>query len=223
MVAGIGCVALALVGFSHGAAADSHAPTIDAPPQYGVGSVMVGNLTVNGTTQRLTSTMIEKLELDGRTVDHWEHSVLVPNPGHPCDGESHTYWDAATHNWIGCLADGRILARLRPYGGRYTWPMEVGKEWRWNSGWVDNVLHPEWSGNSWADYRVAAYEEVTVPAGTFMAFKVMQYQAQFDTWRETNWYAPELGISVKGAWARSRKDGYGPVTGGWELVSFEPK
>ncbi|MCY4431900.1 MAG: hypothetical protein OXC11_16125 [Rhodospirillales bacterium] len=223
MIAGISFVALALVGFSHGAAADSHAPTVAAPPQFGVGTVVVGDLTVNGTTQRITSNMIEKFELDGRTVDHYDVSPPVPNPGHPCDGETHTYWDAATHNWIGCLAGGKILGQNRPYGGRYMWPMEVGKEWRWDAGWVDNVLHPEWGGTYWADYKVAAYEEVTVPAGTFMAFRVMQYRAEFDTWRETNWFAPELGLTVKSAWKRSRNDGYGPVDGGWELVSFEPK
>ena len=61
------------------------------------------------------------------------------------------------------------------------------------------MLHPDWSGGYWVDYEVLAYEEVTVPAGRYMALMIGTTQTQHDDWYETNWYSPQLGAVVKGA------------------------
>ena len=46
-------------------------------------------------------------------------------------------------------------------------------------------------------WEVAAYEGVTVPAGTFMAFRVRITAASYDDFDETYWYAPAIGYAVK--------------------------
>ena len=198
-------------------------PMAKAPSEYGIGTVFVTNLTVNGETIVNTDTMIEKIERDGRTLDVYEHSAVFPDPGGACAGETHALWDSKTQNWAGCMANGEILGESQPYTARLEWPLQVGKTWRRQPRWVDHVLHPEWSGEYWADYEVLAYEEVTVPAGRYMAFKVGTTRTQHDDWYETTWYSPQLGAVVKGAWGRTEDNGYGPVEGSWELVSVEFK
>ena len=113
-----------------------------------------------------------------------------------------------------------------PYHGRYDWPLEVGKTWTSRHMWRDNVLHPDWSGMSSQDWAVVAWEEVTVPAGTFMAYKVVRTRGSWDTAHEDVdmlWYAPEVQAMVKSIWHRSPNDGYGGAQHMWELVSADLK
>ena len=173
---------------------DPDAPVTEAPPVYGVGSSWTFDHTVNGETQRRTSTLVEKREIDGREVD--VHAVSPParNPGYPCDGSNGDMFDAVTHSLMGCLKDGETLASLSPHDGQYEWPLEVGKRWRAKYVWRDNVIHPEWSGPSWEEWTIVAWEEVTVPAGTFMAYKVVRTKTSWETASDDvgiNWYAPE--------------------------------
>ena len=65
--------------------------------------------------------------------------------------------------------------------------------------------------------RVEAYEDVTVPAGTFKAFKVRTT----DTMGNDNvvWFSPELGIFVKQNNRRTAQHAQGPGTRDIELVS----
>ena len=57
------------------------------------------------------------------------------------------------------------------------WPLEVGKKWAYDEDWTrrDGV-----TGNTQQDAQVVAYEEVTVPAGKFMAFKI-EHQGWYRT------------------------------------------
>ena len=205
---------------------DPDAPVTEAPPVYAVGSSFTFDHTVNGETQRHTTIIVEKQELDGRQVD--VHALSPPNrdPGTPCDGANGNMHDAVTHNWMGCLKDGEILASTTPHNGYYEWPLEVGRSWRSDYTWTDNVIHPDWSGPSWEEWTVVAWEEVTVPAGTFMAYKVVRTKTNWETESEdmsTLWYAPEFGGGVKGITVRSDMDGYGAAELMWELVSKDPK
>ena len=99
------------------------------------------------------------------------------------------------------------------------WPLEVGKKWVFDADWVrrsDGV-----TGNTKQDAEVVAYEEVTVPAGKFMAFKI-----EYRGWSrnsgggngkqdDTYWYAPDAMADVK----HIRDDGYNMYT--QELVSYK--
>ena len=85
-----------------------------------------------------------------------------------------------------------------PHDGMLSFPMKVGKTWR---ATYEEVLGGTWEEEeAWQDWEVMAYEEVTVPAGTFMAFRVTRTgtsdaYAQDDVY--TYWYAPTIGFVVK--------------------------
>jgi len=99
------------------------------------------------------------------------------------------------------------------------WPLEVGRKWSTDVDWT----RPDGaSGNTSQDAVVAALEDVTVPAGTYKAYRI-----ELDGWyrnsrgghgrqRDVFWYVPELHADVK----HTRDDGYNQYTR--ELVSFRP-
>jgi len=98
------------------------------------------------------------------------------------------------------------------------WPLEVGKKWVFDADWVrsDGV-----SGNTKQDAEVVAYEEVTVPAGKFMAFKI-EYRGWYRNsggssgkQDDTYWYAPDVSADVK----HIRDDGFNMYTR--ELISYK--
>lgn len=98
-----------------------------------------------------------------------------------------------------------------------SWPLEVGKKWTFDMDWVrpDGV-----TGHTHQDVEVAALEEVEVPAGKFMAYRIVHrgffsnsnnIRGQQD---DTYWYAPDVKADVK----LRRDDRYNVYTR--ELVSF---
>ena len=203
------------------AEAAEEVPTAQAPSEYGIGSTFVVNLTINGEKSVSTDTLVEKIERGGRMLDVYENSAPIVMPGDPCDGQSHVVLDSETLNWAGCMLDGKFLAQVQPHNGRFAWPLEVGNEWRTTQRWLDHVVHPSWSGEYSTDFEVLAYEEVEVPAGRFMAFKVGTTKTPGDDGYETLWYAPDLGFLVKIMWGRTKDTGYGRLEGVWELVSAD--
>jgi hypothetical protein len=73
---------------------------------------------------------------------------------------------------------------------------QVGKRWRGRS------LRTNPKGQkAWMDYagKVVARESVTVPAGTFMAYRVeIQFQIESDALlKATLWVQPEWGLAIK--------------------------
>ena len=203
---------------------DPDAPVTEAPASYGIGSTWVFNHTLNGETVQMTGTLIDRVQRKGREVYVISDAVAYRDPGYPCDGANGSLFDVENDGWIGCTKDGKVLASVGPYHGRFDWPLEVGKTWRTKYFWTDRVLRPDWSGSSWEDWAVVAWEEVTVPAGTFMAYKVVRTKGAWATASEDaaiNWYAPELQTAIKSVWHRSPNDGYGGAEHMWELVSAE--
>ena len=178
-------------------------------------------MTINGETVVNADTLVEKIERGGRTLDAYENSAPIAMPGDPCDGQSHVVLDSEARSRAGCMADGKFLAEVRPHNGRFAWPLQVGKKWRAPARWVDHVVRPDWSGDYWTDFEVLAYEEVAVPAGRFMAFKVAHTGSPSNDRYETLWYSPQVGAFVKILWGRTEENGYGPLDGSWELVRVE--
>lgn len=98
------------------------------------------------------------------------------------------------------------------------WPLEVGKKWAYEEDWTraDGV-----TGNTQQDAAVVAYEEVSVPAGKFMAFKI-EHRGWYQNSRgrnghqnDTFWYAPDVTADVK----HIRDDGFNKYTR--ELISYK--
>ena len=206
--------------------ADPDAPITDAPREFGVGTVRTYEYTINGETYEIGITVAEKQEYKGRPVDLHVFSAPYRDPGGPCDGANNVLEDVATASYAACLKDGRLLSTASPHDGRFKWPLQVGNSWRARHQFIDKVLHPDWSGPGWQKFAVVAWEEVTVPAGTFMAYQVARTDGNWDTAKQeeyVSWYAPEPGLIVKLINIRSPGNGYGASEQGWELASFDLK
>lgn len=83
------------------------------------------------------------------------------------------------------------------------WPLEIGKTWTFQTDWTET----QGSGTTVEKATVVSWESVTVPAGTFMAFKI-EYKGSWNMkdyagigWggeiTDTYWYAPEVKADVK--------------------------
>ena len=126
-------------------------------------------------------------------------------------------------------ADGKPLDLTRisrgyvPFGDGWRYwdfPLTAGKTWglsgkAFGSGFVSDVK------NYSARCKVEAYEDVTVRAGTFKAYRISRswnrYQTQVEStsWTDMLWFAPEVKATVKYASL--------PYGNSWELVSYSLK
>ena len=113
------------------------------------------------------------------------------------------------------MVQGGYTTAVKPWR---VWPLAVGKRWEFEGTWArpDGV-----TGSSEQKVEVTAYEEVTVPAGKFMAYKI-EHRGYFRTSSgntgrqdDTFWYAPEVKADVK----LERKSGR-PVSVS-ELMSYK--
>jgi hypothetical protein len=123
----------------------------------------------------------------------------------------------ATSNgsWAAILSpdDKPILSYDPPIG--FDFPLVVGKTW--TKSYRMTVHANKQIFPFEATYKVEAYEDVTVPAGTFKAFKISSSTNTGS--QDTYWFAPEVGLFVKQSLRRTDKSGYGPGTREVELVS----
>jgi len=116
--------------------------------------------------------------------------------------------------WIGVFRDGKPLMMWNP-PANFEWPLTVGATFSKN---YSLTMYPAQRTVSYtATSRVEAYEDVTVPAGTFKAFKVRTT----DTIGNDNvvWYSQELRLFVKQNYRRTGQHAYGPGTRDIEMVS----
>ena len=114
--------------------------------------------TANGSSNEMTMTAMP--------VEY----LGVPRYG-MSDGVNMVVLDPATFNAIATLRDSKELTTSTPDVGTFSWPLWVGKTWRTSYTYRDLVRARTFSPVVY-DQRVAAYEDVTVPAGTFKAFRV---------------------------------------------------
>jgi hypothetical protein len=116
--------------------------------------------------------------------------------------------DLKTGNWMRTVLDGKTVGSAEPYEDIFRYPMEVGKKYQGNFYQFDYVT----SGNTIATVEVASFEEVRVPAGTFMAYQIrVKYYLNVQStvgistglaasgpFRSKNiWYSPDLKIVIK--------------------------
>jgi hypothetical protein len=99
-----------------------------------------------------------------------------------------------------------VASRFKPFWPYLQFPLQVGREWAIPFE-VEASARPANRNAKWQwKARVVAAEAVTVPAGTFQAFKI-EYDGSFATrqgnksWtgtsKEVAWFAPELNRIVK--------------------------
>jgi hypothetical protein len=97
----------------------------------------------------------------------------------------------------------------------FEWPLEVGKTW--TKSYKATIQASKRIIPFDSTWKVESYEDVTVPAGTFKAFKV-SYSDTIGN-ETVQWMSPELGIFVKRTEKRTTKYPAGPGTRESELIS----
>ena len=108
--------------------------------------------------------------------------------------ETEIYFDSRTGNAVAYFNEEGVLeSDITPHDGYLSLPFEVGKTWEAiytetfsASGEIHQVRE---------DYEVVGFEEVTVPAGVFMAFQVTSTDEDGET--SSYFYDPDLEMIVK--------------------------
>jgi hypothetical protein len=203
------------------AAGQNQAPTLDRPPAPTVGDTR----TYKWDGQIVVSTYIG--QKDGLNC-YFEKAA---------DGrqsEECRTWDDNLVRRVGTWEP----LEVNPSSGRLSFPLFVGKQWD-ASYTMPNSTYLDANGHRFPGRvihaQIVSYEKVTVPAGTFDAFKIIAYEITM-AGRGWGWYshggsdiieyyAPKLGMIKDderyrwGAVSHSIGDGYYPVI---ELVSVNP-
>lgn len=95
------------------------------------------------------------------------------------------------------------------------WPLKVGNE---ITNTVTFLGRDGKSHTSTVTMTVAAYEKVTVPAGTFDAFRIEESKANSNG-RTMHWWAPEVSASIKESFPDWRTPGKTIIL---DLVTLKP-
>lgn len=128
-----------------------------------------------------------------------------------------SFRDTTSNAFVGLARGTSPIESADPPIG-FDWPIFVGKTWTH----IWRYTHHD-SGRTFdgirTQFTVEAYEEVTVPAGSFKVFRVTGDDG--GGYRDTAWWSPDLGINVK--FSAERKDAHfqGPGTLTLELVSYD--
>lgn len=128
-----------------------------------------------------------------------------------------TLTDPATGGWFAQVKGATPILSWNPAIG-WEWPLEVGKTWtRKHNATVHATKQTIAFEATWV---VEAYEDVTVPAGTFKAFKV-RYTDNIGN-ENISWFCPQVKGNAKTRSTRTAKHRRGPGTIETELVAFRP-
>ena len=185
------CAVVAIAESGCSAPSGSQGPVVDTPPAgqsvpvvlVPVGSHWKVRVTeVPGSVREEERTLIE-LQFDGRSAYGIQGAL------------STTIVTKDTFNEIGTIRDGKIATRTDPEWKSFSSPLWIGKTWDTNNSFVD-VQRGVTFFNQSRRMRVAAFEDVTVPAGTFKAFRIESGQFT-DASESKYWYAPSIKLVVK--------------------------
>lgn len=179
------------------AASNAPAQRLDPLPPLRPGSVWVNKVQNSGSfgsgEGEIQSVLVEK-SWDGRQflgVQTPEGTLLI----HPANG-----------HWVGLMgADGQIAVVWDP-PLHWDYPVEVGKSWTRNF----QLKFPAQGRSVPVEARqtVEAYEDVTVPAGTFKTYR-FRWTDNTGT-SNTDWFSPDIQLLVKRIQERSAQHPQGP-------------
>ncbi len=160
----------------------------------------------SGKTKTQTFTVLEEGAYNGRLVYQMS------------DGVEKRVFDKATGNWIAMLRNGKVVTGATPHWGNLSFPLWVGKSWTARYAYYNAKRDRTYDiAKSW---KVVAYEDVTVPAGTLKVFKL---EGRGTFVHHDIWYSPEIKVRVK--WIREQfatsGQGYAKFT--MELLEYRPK
>lgn len=184
----------------------SMAPTIERYPQPQAGATWTSAIRDTGSYGSGSSQPMGRFLPDrmwqGREVHAFEFSGIT------------TLFTKGDANFIIQLkGDTPVLTWAPPVG--WLWPLEVGKSWTRQTSITIHATKQ--TIPQVYTQKFEAYENVTVPAGTFKAFRVKTDNSTGDD--NVQWWSPEIGLFVKSILKRTAKHAQGPGTREIELVS----
>lgn len=118
-------------------------------------------------------------------------------------------------------------AKITPDSMEYSWPLKVGK--KWEQSYIMLVESRGRGGKGEpkenkitvnATYEVVGVEKVEVPAGEFLALKIVRRRVN-DTVSEESWYSPRAKWFVRKVIYSQNDDPKSPKAELWELVKGE--
>jgi len=184
-------------------------PVADAPSPILIGTTWQRQLIDRTGEKHTVWTLRGRGALEGRDV------YLISS------GATTLFWDVTTLNHMAAMHNGKITSTALPSEGVFSWPLFLGKSWESRFRYRDYVDVGDFNPVS-SRYTVVSYEDVTVPAGTFMAFRIDGTPTRNESVTRVAWYAPKPGIVVKRIWDRSGESDYRGTSlrAVMELVSY---
>ncbi|MBI2025593.1 hypothetical protein HYT04_02295 [Candidatus Kaiserbacteria bacterium] len=190
-IANIALVLLAFTGCATAPASasreENNGPTANAP------DIRVGDAWVDKVNGAEKTSTVTKTSEDTLTVNLWGTETVLTKEGNTLTGYS---------------AFNRPIS-YSPYLDTFSFPLYPGK--KWSSSW-------SWSGGGYrgngSTYgKAGTWENISVPAGTFLAIRVdVTHSWESGSMTITYWYAPEVNRFVK----------YKGPLGSLELVTYRP-
>jgi hypothetical protein len=171
----VGIVLVATSSLSHPAAGQGQGPTLDRPPTQSVGDTF----TFTWSGRNVVRTYIGQKD----SLDCYTEKAANGQQSEACFTSS----DCNLVRRVGTLDP----VEFTPHNGRHSFPLFVGKQWE-----VSYTLADVDARTIIA--KVVSYEKVTVPAGTFDAFKIEARTSagmHQSRGREiVEYYSPKLGL-----------------------------
>lgn len=124
----------------------------------------------------------------------------------------------ANYNTMFITRDGQSARKNTPDNGDFSWPLWVGKAWTSTYFYNDFKLGRVFQIS--ATIKVAAYEDITVPAGTFKAFRLEYTPERNNASSGMYWYAPSIKLVVKSAFFTGGTAAVGTYRNTVELISL---
>jgi hypothetical protein len=202
------CLLIALLSSGSVAAPPAGAPRADGPVLVPPGSSWVTSVRTTGSfgageRQSTTRARGERIWSARKVYAHeGERFTLLIDPG--------------TGRWVARLQGTILVERFDPPIG-FDWPIWVGKSWSQKFRYT-NSRGQSSAVQGW--FRVEAFEEIQVRAGTFQTFRSSYSDGSIEM---TYWWSPLLGLIVKSQMRRTESHAAGPGTQETELVSHNLK
>jgi CHAT domain-containing protein len=127
------------------------------------------------------------------------YTVLEPGAfqGRPgfrvSDGIGVQFFERSGRNWFATVHREKERTGSTPHSGTFAWPLEVGRTWSSVYQFRDNQRNVT-RNRVTTTWRVAAEEEVTVPAGSY---KTLRLEGENLSNKWITWYAPTIRLVVK--------------------------
>lgn len=120
------------------------------------------------------------------------------------DGTKTTEFYTPDLNFVKELFELGGTEEVKPYRGALSFPLWVGKKWSYSftTSKREKKVMPGVLAEFEAKVKVEGYEQVTVPAGTFSAFKIKEVRRNVKKKKalgkhRTVWYSPDVKRVVK--------------------------